>query len=278
MRDKFRKSGLLLLSIGILALAFALAHALQPEAASADAGSSLVYKVEGEHPRLNRKVTGEVTALVQGVPAEPVDSFVWDGDGSEFIDDGSVRLEIDPVANTGTIRAEWTDRNGQWTLEQTAFAAPDHPSGLKAVSANETILVQDDPVTVDVYLHGDTTAGGPVLPTLFNQLATWGPAEVTLNGEPFENPYDGPAPLWVVHTMTTAGVRNDDGTVRMADGSLYNPTKQGGEGAIDYDDREFHLVFHDVPGPEMTANFPPPLSFFYHLTFEDVKVEISHSE
>lgn len=278
MRGKFRKPGLLLLAVGILALAFAFAYALQLEAAAADTGESLFYKVEAENPRLNRKVTGEVTAWVQGVPAEPVHSFVWDGDGSEFIDDGSVTLEIDPVNNTGTIRAEWTDSNGQWTLEQTAFHPPHHASGMRAVSLEETMLVQDDPVTVDVYLHGDTTAGGPVLPTVFNQLATWGPAEVTLNGEPFENPYDGPTPLWVVHTMTTAGVRNDDGTVRMADGTLYNPTKQGGEGAIDYNDREFHLVFHDAPGPEMTANFPPPLSFFYHLTFEDVKVEISHAE
>ncbi len=78
--------------------------------------------------------------------------------------------------------------------------------------------------------------------------------------------------------MTTPGVRNDDGTVRVQDGEFYNPMKKGEPGAIDYDDKEFHLVFHDAPGPEMTNNFPPPLSFFYHLTFEDVKVEIDHAE
>ena len=67
-----------------------------------------------------------------------------------------------------------------------------------------------------------------MLPTLFNLLATWGPGELTLNGKAFENPFtedNGPEPLWVVHTMTTAGVRNDAGEVRMADGSIYNPTK-----------------------------------------------------
>jgi len=139
------------------------------------------------------------------------------------------------------------------------------------------MLVVGDPVPVDVYLHGDTTAGGPVLPTLFNLLATWGPAEVTLNGKPFENPLDGPTPLWAAHTMTSVGARNSDGQVLKADGeNIFNPADPA-DGSVDYDDLEFHLVFHDAPGP-MTDNFPPPLSFFYHLTFEDVKLSVKHSE
>lgn len=281
MREKYGKVASLLIGLMLLVIVLGVGYLAQAKTAAADPGSQLRYEVEAENARLNRKVTGEVTADVQGVPAEPVDSFVWDGDGSAFIEEASVTLEIDPVENTGEIKAEWRDRNGYWTLEQTAFAPPPHPTGARLGSLGEepqSIFVEGDPVVVDAYLHGDTTAGGPVLPTLFNQLATWGPAEVTLNGEPFENPFDGPAPLWVVHTMTTAGVRNDDGTVRIDDGSIYNPSKRSEIGAIDYDDREFHLVFHDAPGPEMTDNFPPPLSFFYHLTFEDVTVEISHSE
>ena len=278
MTQKNGKIASLLVGLMLLVSATGVAYLAQPDAAAADPGSRLVYEVKAENPRLNREITGEVTDDVQGVPAEPVHSFVWDGEGSAFIDSGSVTLEIDPVANTGEIKAEWTDRNGDWTLEQTAFSPPPHPTGAQRGSSLESILIEDDPVVVDAYLHGDSTAGEPVLPTLFNELATWGPAEVTLNGEPFENPYDGPTPLWVVHTMTTPGVRNDDGTVRVGDGSIYNPTMKSKVGAIDYDDKEFHLVFHDVPGPEMTDNFPPPLSFFYHLTFEDVKVEVSHSE
>jgi len=116
-----------------------------------------------------------------------------------------------------------------------------------------------------------------VLPTVFNLLATWGPAEVTLNGEPFQNPFDGPAPLWAAHTMTTVGVRNPDGTVRTINGDIFNGMLDPANGAVDDDDLEFHLVFHDAPGP-MTTNFPPPLSFFYHLTLEDVKIEIKHIE
>lgn len=250
---------------------------LQPPTITAQGGDQLAYEVVAGNARLNRLVTGEVTADVDGVPAEPVHSFVWDGEGSVPIE-GTATVEIDPVANTGEITAEWSDEHGDWTFSQTVFAPPPHATGLRiGPSASSTELVEDDPVTTNVYLHGDTTAGGPVLPTLFNFLATWGPAEVTLNGEPFENPFDGPAPLWVAHTMTTVGARNVDGTVRTVDGGIFNPMA-GANGDVDNDDLEFHIVFHDAPGPGMTANFPPPHSFFYHLTFEDVQLEIRHVE
>lgn len=254
----------------------------QSSEATAKTDSQLTIEVKAESPRLNRRVLSddpdEIT-FVDGIPSEPVHSFVWDGEGSVPIE-GSVKLEIDPVANTGEIKAKWTDENGnKWKFTQTLFAPPDHPSGLRVgPSVSGTELVTDDPVTTDVYLHGDTTAGGPVLPTVFNSLATWGSAEVTLNGEAFENPFDGPTPLWIAHTMTTVGVRNDDGTVRTVEGEIFNPLDTPANGEVDNDDREFHLVFHDAPGPEMTSNFPPPLAFFYHLTFEDVKVEVKHEE
>lgn len=244
----------------------------------ADADSSLQYEVKASAGRVNRLVTGSVVAAVQGVPAEPVHSFVWDGNGSLSIE-GSAELVIDPITNTGKIEAGWTDEHGNWELQQQLFAPPDHPSGLRVgPSAATTELVVGDPITTDVYLHGDTTAGGPVLPTVFNLLATWGPAEVTLNGEPFINPFDGPAPLWAAHTMTTVGTRGDDGTVRTVDGEIFNPLVTPANGAVDYDDLEFHVVFHDAAGPSMTTNFPPPFSFFYHLVFEEVRVEITHGE
>jgi hypothetical protein len=248
--------------------------------ATAKEGNKLVYELKASNARLNRKVLGPVTSELNGVPAEPVHSFVWDGDGSIELEKAKAQYEIDPVNNTGEIKVEWTDRHGKWTFEQTAFLPlPPHPLGLRLGSvAAGPIFEPEDPVTVNVYLHGDTTAGGPVLPTVFNMLATWGPAKITLNGEPFDNPYDGPVPLWVAHTMTTSGVRNDDGTVTVNGGEIYNPMLQGAVGDIDYNDMEFHLVFHDAPGPEMTANFPPPLAFFYHLTFEDVELEIKHIE
>lgn len=236
---------------------------------------NLRYEVEAEDARLNREVLGEVVATVDDVPAEPVNSFVWDGEGSVPIE-GSVRLEVDPLANSGEIVASWTDPDGnQWQLRQNTFVPPDHANGLRVGSSGAmTELESGDAVPTNVYLHGDTTAGGAVLPTVFNLVATWGPAEVTRNGELFENPFDGPAPLWEAHTMTTVGVRDADGIVHTVDGDVFDPTVDPSNGAVDNDDLEFHVVFHDAPGPEMTDNFPPPFSFFYHVVFEEVTVEI----
>ncbi|MBL1274579.1 MAG: hypothetical protein COB30_000665 [Ectothiorhodospiraceae bacterium] len=78
---------------------------------SSRVNSQLTYEVKASMPCLNRRVTGEVISYLDGVPAEPVDSFVWDGVGSVPVK-GSAKLEIDPVANTGEIWAEWEDRNG----------------------------------------------------------------------------------------------------------------------------------------------------------------------
>jgi len=37
------------------------------------------------------------------------------------------------------------------------------------------------------------------------------------------------------------------------------------------------FVFYEAPGP-MIDNFPPPHASFYHLNFEDVKLEIKQPE
>ena len=262
---------LIAIAVGLLAVAV-LALILAPARASAD-HPDLVYEVRANNAALNRQILGTVSVDVQDVPAEPVDSFTWDGEGRTRLENAELEMEINPGTNSGFIKAAWTDHNGKWTFEQTQFMAPEHASGMRLTSATTTELVLGDPVPTNVYLHGDTTAGGPVLPAIFNFMATWGPAEVTLNGEPFVNPFDGPAPRWAAHTMTTEGVRNPDGTVTVNDGTVYNPDLQGEAGDIDANDLEFHLVFHDAPGPE-TGNVPAPFSFFYHLTFEEVKVEI----
>lgn len=240
--------------------------------------SGVSYRIQATNARLIREVQGSATAFVGTVPAEPVDAFAWDGGGVTTIE-GTMTIEVDPVNNTGTIQADWQDEFGQWSLVQVAFSPPDHPSGVViGASVAETGEVTADPITTNIYLHGDTSAGAPVLPTVFTLLATWGPAEVTLNGEPFENPFDGPAPLWVAHTMTTVGVRDRaDGTVRTTSGDIYNMMLTPSEGLSDPNDLEVHLVFHDKDMP-LTTNIPPIFSFFYHVQFEDVTIAITHRE
>ena len=240
-------------------------------------GGPLTYQVIAARPRLNRKVTGPVTRYVQGVPAEPVDSFVWDGDGSVAIE-GDLIMGIDPIADEGFIQATWTDEHGDWTYFQSVFIHPEHSSGVRiGTSVEEIHSFLNEGITHNVYLHGDTTAGMPVLPTIFNHVATWGPAQVLLNDEPFLNPFELPAPAWLGHAMVTEGVRRPDGTVRTIDGSIYNPG-MGSVGVVEEGgDLEVHLVFHDERFPR-TANVPPIFSFFYHLVFEDVWIQIVEAD
>ena len=69
----------------------------------------------------------------------------------------------------------WTDENGIWEYTQMAFAPPPHPTGLRmGPDATQTELIEGDPITTNVFLHGNTGAAAPVLPTIFNLLATWG--------------------------------------------------------------------------------------------------------
>ena len=237
----------------------------------------LHYRVTATGARRNRRLMGPVRREVQGVPAEPVDSFCWNGVGSTPIE-GRVVIDVQPMTNTGYIDAEWVDEHGRWTYKQTRFIHPDHhPSGARLGSTvNRVDAVLNEGISHNVYLHGDSGSGQPVLPTLFTYLAAWGPAQVTLNGEPFDNPFEIPAPLWAGHMMVSEGARRPDGTVRTLSGEIYNPMR-GSEGATEPGDLEVHLVFHDDLFPN-TANVPPPYSFFYHLLFEEVQIEIIQAE
>jgi hypothetical protein len=269
-----------LLGFGVLLLSsFGAGNQPAPDGQPVVEKVSVRYQVMASSARLNRRVLGPVTGDVRGVPAEPVDSMVYDGNGHRRIP-GQAILEADPVRQRGAIRAWWTDEQGRWELKQDVFHHPHHASGLRMGSSREKI---DELINLgivqNVYLHGDTSAGTPVQPTVFAFLATWGLYEIKLNGEPFLNPFGWPGPdRWLGHGVVTEGVRDeDDGTIRTVDGSIYNPTKHASRGKTDRNDLEFHLAFHDERFP-MTENRPGMFAFEYHLIFEDVVLRITDSQ
>lgn len=240
------------------------------------AAPPLRYEVIARSPRLNRRPMGPITSRVQGVPAEPVDSFVWDGNGSIPIE-GELIMEISPETDSGFVLATWKDPYGEWVYTQARFIHPEHPSGVRiGASVGEVDSLLNEGIAHNVYLHGDTSAGQPVLPTTFAHLGIWGPADVSLDGVPFVNPYELPAPQWLGHLMVTEGVRREDGSVRTRTGEVYDPSKAA-EGATEPGDLEVHLVFHDERFPR-TSSVPPLFSFFYHLVFEDVTIRIVQSD
>ena len=236
------------------------------------------YVVKGTNARLVWESTGTPTNTINGVPVEPVDTMNWDGIGVTPIPVATVGIRVLPVLETGFVDARWMDQNGFWRYSQSAFAPPGaHGSGtVLGPSVFEHYHVQNEGIVTNVALHGDTADGAPVLPTLHCLLATWGPAAVLHNGIPYDNPFDGPAPMWIGHTMTSVGAR--DGTtfeVKAMDGTIYDMTK-GATGFADQHDLEVHLVFHDAPMPMVAGNNPPMFSANYHLLFEDVQLAILH--
>ena len=237
------------------------------------------YQVVARGARLNRRVMGEIVDDVQGVPARPVDSLVYDGNGSTPIDDAIVILEVDPVTQQGLMRARWTDRNGSWEMYQDYFHHPDHLSGVRMGSSRDKVEESiNAAIMQNVYLHGDTTAGTPIFPTLFAYIAAWGFTEVTRNGEPFLNKYGLPGPKrWISHIMVSEGVRQPDGTVRALGGEIYDPKRHKSVGAVEPNDLEFHLEFMDERFP-MTPNRPAMFAFQYHLVFEDVLLRVTESQ
>ncbi len=275
-------------SVGLLAvigIGAALPQTLNADVETAGSKAPVVqklpvrYQVVAGSARLNRRLLGPTTSDVRGVPAEPVDSMVYDGYGHRSIP-GQAILEVDPVRQQGMLRAWWTDDQGHWELSQDTFHHPHHASGVRMGSSRErTDELINLGIVQNVYLHGDTGAGTPVQPTVFAYLATWGLYEISLNGQPFLNPYGWPGPdRWLGHGVVTEGVRDeDDGTIRTVEGAIYDPKQHASRGATDPHDLEFHLAFHDERFP-MTSNRPALFAFEYHLIFEDVVLRITDNQ
>ncbi len=264
----------------VLASTLATGEVAPPPQAPVIETNNIRYQVVARGARLNRRVMGDVTDSIRGVPASPVDSLVYDGVGSTPFDGAIVILEVDPVKQTGLLRAKWTDRNGSWEVFQDFFHHPEHSSGIRIGSSKDEVdSLINVGIAQNVYLHGDTGGGTPIFPTVFTYLAAWGFMHVTLDGEPFLNKYGLPGPeRWVSHMMLTEGVRNDDGTVRALGGEIYDPKRHKSVGAVDSTDMELHLEFMDERFPTVQGNNPAMFAFQYHLVFEDVVMKLTESQ
>lgn len=117
----------LFLTLGVLALVLPALLIVVP--VIANPGSQTQYDIKATKASLQREVTAPATGWVQGVPASPVDSFVYDGVGSVPLTGAVAHLDIDPVNNTGRIIVQWSDENGKWKLVQEAFMPPRSPVG-----------------------------------------------------------------------------------------------------------------------------------------------------
>lgn len=128
-------------------------------------------------------------------------------------------------------------------------------------------------VAVRTDLHGDTGHEAPVLPTVYNELASWGPVIVLVDGEVYEADeefmgQENVLNLMSGHTMFSEMVRNPEtGEVFNADGTdFYKPTEPSNGSIFSDEVTLLHVVAHtDTRDQE---NFPPN-TMFLHINFYD---------
>ena len=220
----------------------------------------------GELPLTKIKSIGTTAYIIDGVtPKGGHDAFSYDGSGHKKIT-GNVQVDLDPITNTGSITAEWTDPQGNdWTYTQTQFAGGNEMYIGETIDGVTQTTLDLDPVAINHFEHGTTGAGPTIEPTLFVYLAAWGPAEVFKNGVS-----EG---IFETHMMLTEGARDvETGKILQNDGTTpYSPMTPSNS-AVNHNTAQLHLVYHTAPAPEMTANFPPPFEVFEHTMFYDIDV------
>jgi hypothetical protein len=209
---------------------------------------------------------GKTAYIIDGTtPKGGHDAFSYDGSGHKRIT-GNVQVDLDPITNTGSITAQWTDPEGNnWTYKQTKFAGGNEMYIGETHDGITQTKLDLDPIAINHFEHGTTAAGPTIEPTLFVYLASWGPAEVFKNGKS-EGTFE-------THMMLTEGARDvESGKIFQNDGTTpYSPMSPENS-AVNHNTAQLHLVYHTAPAPEMTANFPPPFEVFEHTMFYDIDV------
>ncbi len=174
-----------------------------------------------------------------GDPAKG-DRFSYDGSLVEP-SEGGLALYLDSENNVGAVVATFKTKKGVYTIVHQKF----------------------DKIATNIHLHGNSGTGPPVLPKVWTYLATWGKADVWLNGKFI-------ADDWPAHLMWTEGAR-DDHTSKVDFKGPMGLKNEGYEGSTDPADMEVHLVVHS-PGEKPGSGFPP-YEVFYHLLWEKVTVK-----
>ncbi len=185
------------------------------------------------------------------------DNFSYSGEKVQP-GEGSATVNLDAETNTGTMEVN--------------FRGTINPELDKTYSGDIRIVYStfiegsdfwEGGVADFVYLHGDTKQEAPVMPKVKTFLATWGPADIYVNGKLiYEN--------LIGHMMYTEGSRDRETfAVYNRDGTgFYSPMAPGDFSIANPDRKELHFVAHT--SVEDTGNFPPH-TVWLHLNFQEVE-------
>jgi len=102
---------------------------------------------------------------------------------------GTIEIDVDEIANTGTFRAELELPEGTYVVNLEDFV--------------EFSPCQDGGIAAFIYEHGDAGCGDANWPKSLLYVAGWGTGSASLNGELLHDDYQ-------IHFMVTQGMRDRD--------------------------------------------------------------------
>jgi hypothetical protein len=154
---------------------------------------------------------------------------------------GTIEIDVNELANTGTFRA--------------ALQLPEGPYIVELERFEEFSPCQDGGIAAWLYEHGDSGCGDANWPKSLLYVAGWGWGRATLNGEPFHQDYQ-------IHFMVTQGMR-DRTTLAV------RPDMTGSDGAGAINPAQVQLDFY-IRSPESNEANHPTRAVFDHFFAMDV--------
>ena len=164
----------------------ATAAAAAPEGQS---GTSLGVYALGQHPLYDGRFVVSGSRVYQAgtlSDAPPWDHMGDDGTNLRPVE-GTIEIDVDERANTGTFRADLMLPEGRYIVDLERF--------------EEFSPCQDGGIAAWLFEHGDSGCGDMNWPKSILYVAGWGWGHATLNGEPLRS--DGQ-----IHFMVTQGMRD----------------------------------------------------------------------
>jgi hypothetical protein len=164
----------------------------------------------------------------------------WDHMGDSGTDahvvEGTIEVDVDERANTGTFRAALDLPEGRYVVEMERFQefSPCHDGGIAAW----------------LFEHGDADCGDSNWPKSILYVAGWGWGNATLNGQPLRTDYQ-------IHFMVTQGMRDRE-TLAV------RPDMTGATGAGAVNPAAVQLDFY-IRSPESNDANHPSREVFDHF-------------
>jgi hypothetical protein len=215
----------------------------QPPAESAPAedgqpGADMGIYAAGEHSLYDGRfvLTGSRVYQVGTLADAPPWDHMGDDGSSLRPVDGTIDVDVDELANTGTFRAELELPEGRYLVELDRFEefSPCHDGGIAAW----------------LFEHGDSGCGDANWPKSILYVAGWGWGTATLNGEPLHEDYQ-------IHFMVTQGMRDRE-TLAV------RPEMTGATGAGAVNPAQVQLDFY-IRSPDTSATNHPTREVFDHF-------------